>query len=59
MPTVEPGPTGGAANALKILKPTSPDTFGGTYFNVAAIPFATDRKKITAKVFATRANAAI
>ena len=59
MPTVEPGPTGGAANALKILKPTSPDTFGGTYFNVAAIPFTADRKKITARVYATRANAAI
>ena len=59
MPTVEPGPTGGAANALKILKPTSPDTFGGTYFNIPAIPFTADRKKITARVYATRANSAI
>ena len=59
MPTVEPGPTGGAANALKILKPANPETFGGTYFNVPAIPFTADRKKITARVFSTRANAAV
>ena len=59
MPTVEPGPTGGSGNALKIAKPTSPDTFGGTYFNVAAIPFTADRKKIAARVFSTRANAAV
>ena len=61
LPAVEPGPTGGAANALKIVKPTNPNlgTFGGTYFTVAAIPFTADRKKITARVYATRANAAI
>ncbi len=59
MPTVEAGPTGGAANALKILKPANPETFGGTYFNVPAIPFTADRKKITARVFSTRANAAV
>ena len=58
-PSVEPGPTGGAANALKILKPAGPETFGGTFFTVTAIPFTADRKKITARVYATRANAAI
>ena len=58
-PSVEAGPAGGSGQALKILKPTSPETFGGTYFTVAAIPFTADRKKITARVYATRASAAI
>lgn len=59
LPTVEPGPTGGTGNALKILKPASPDTWGGTYFTVARIPFTADRKSITAKVYSTRADAKI
>ena len=29
LPTVEAGPAGGTGNALKILKPVSPDTWGG------------------------------
>ena len=59
MPSVEAGPAGGSGNALKILKPTSPDTWGGVYFTVARIPFTADRKKITARVNATRAGAVI
>ena len=59
LPSVEAGPTGGTGNALKILKPVSPDTWGGTYFNVAAIPFTATRTAITARVFSTRAGAVI
>ena len=35
LPTVEPGPTGGTGKALKILKPVSPDTWGGVFFTMA------------------------
>ena len=59
LPSVEPGPAGGSGNALKILKPVSPDTWGGTYFTVAAIPFTAERKTLTARVYSTRANAVI
>jgi len=59
LPTVEAGPTGGSGLALKILKPVSPDTWGGTFFTVARVPFAADRKMITARVYATRAGALI
>lgn len=59
LPSVEAGPTGGSGNALKILKPVSPDTWGGTFFTVAAIPFTADRKAITARVYSTRAGAVI
>jgi hypothetical protein len=59
VPTVEAGPAGGTANVLKILKPVSPDTWGGTFFNVAAIPFAASRTTLTARVYSTRANAVI
>ena len=53
------GPAGGSGNALKILKPASPDTWGGTYFTMARIPFTAERKVLTARVYATRANAVI
>jgi hypothetical protein len=59
LPTVEAGPTGGTANVLKILKPVSPDTWGGTFFNVSAIPFTATRKALTARVYSTRANAIV
>ena len=59
LPTVEPGPTGGTGNALKILKPVSPDTWGGTFFTVARIPFTADRTSITARVYSTLAGAKI
>ena len=58
-PSVEAGPAGGSGNALKILKPVSPDTWGGVFFGVPAIPFASDRKVITARVYSTRAGAVI
>ena len=59
MPTVEAGPAGGSGNALKILKPVSAVTFGGTFFNVAAIPFTATRTVITARVYSTRAGAVV
>ena len=59
LPTVEAGPAGGSGNVLKILKPVSPDTWGGTFFNVAAIPFTASRTKLTARVYSTRAGAVI
>ncbi len=59
LPTVEAGPAGGAGNALKIVKPVAPDTWGGTFFTTAAIPFTTANKAITARVYATRAAAVI
>ncbi len=59
LPTVEAGPAGGSANALKILKPVSPDTWGGTFFNVAAIPFTATRTVLTARVYSTRAGAIV
>lgn len=59
LPTVEAGPAGGSGNVLKILKPVSPDTWGGTFFNVAAIPFTASRTTLTARVFSTRAGAVI
>ena len=57
--SVEPAPSGGSGNALKILKPVSPDTWGGSFFTVARLPFTATRKVITARVYATRANALI
>ena len=59
MPSVEAGPSGGSGNALKIVKPVNPDTYGGTYFDVAAIPFTATRKTITARVYSTRAGAVV
>ena len=59
VPTVEAGPAGGTGNALKILKPVSPDTWGGTFFNLAAIPFTAARTKLTARVYSSRAGAVI
>ena len=59
LPTVEAGPAGGTGNALKIFKPVSPDTWGGTFFNVSAIPFAATRTTLTARVYSTRAGAVI
>ncbi len=59
VPTVEAGPTGGTGNALKIVKPTSPDTWGGVFFTTPAIPFSTGNKAITARVYSTRANSVI
>jgi hypothetical protein len=59
LPTVENAPAGGSGMALKILKPVAPDTWGGVFFGVARIPFAADRKTLTARVYSTRADAVI
>ncbi len=59
LPSVENAPAGGSGMALKLLKPVSPDTWGGVFFGVARIPFAADRKTLTARVYATRADAVI
>ena len=59
VPTVEAGPTGGSGMALKIVKPTSPDTWGGTFFGVAAVPFTADRKVVTARVNSSKVGAII
>ena len=59
LPTVEVGPAGGSGSALKIVKPVGQEVWGGIYFSTATIPFTADRKKITARVYSTRANAAI
>lgn len=57
-PTVAAAPAGGSGNALKLDR-SGTQNFGGTYFNVPAVPFAADRKTITARVYATRANAVV
>ncbi len=60
LPTVEAGPSGGSGNALKIVKPTGAEVWGGIYFGVnQPIPFTASRKQITASVYSTRAGAVI
>jgi hypothetical protein len=59
LPEVVAGPTGGSVNALKIVKPTSKDIWGGTFFGVPAIPFTATRKTLSARVYATRSGAVI
>jgi len=57
-PSVEAAPAGGDGNALKLDR-SGASNFGGTYFTVPAVPFAADRKTITARVYATRAGAVV
>jgi len=59
LPTVETPSGSDGGKALKIVKPTGAQVWGGTYFGVAAIPFATDRKTLTAAVYSSKANAVI
>jgi hypothetical protein len=59
LPTTPPAPAGGSGNALKIEKPAGQEVWGGVYFGVAPIPFTADRKKISARVYSTRADAII
>jgi hypothetical protein len=60
LPNVEAGPSSDAGNALRIVKPVDPVTWGGVYFTANnAIPFTATQKKITAAVYATKANAVI
>ncbi len=58
-PSVVTGPTGGSGSALKILKAQGTQDWGGIYFNLPSIPFAADRKIISARVNSTRAGAVI
>lgn len=65
LPEVLAGPTGSNGKVLKILKPTGAMAdgvvvpWGGVYFGTATIPFTETRKKISAKVYSTRADAVI
>ncbi len=59
LPSVGSSPVGGSGNALKIVKAASAEDFGGTYFNIAAIPFTATRKKINARVYSSRAASII
>ena len=58
-PDVVAGPAGGSGSALKIVKPSGSQWWGGIYFTLPRIPFTADRKVITARVYSTRANATI
>jgi hypothetical protein len=57
-PDVAAGPAGGNGMALKLSR-SGASNFGGTFFTVPAIPFTADRKTVTARVFATRANSKV
>lgn len=58
-PSIATAPAGGTGAALK-LERSGALNFGGTFFTVAnPIPFATNRKTVTARVYSTRANAVI
>jgi hypothetical protein len=59
LPTVEAGPAGGSANALKIVKPAGQMDWGGAFFGTATIPFTSSNKTISARVNSTRAGAVI
>lgn len=59
LPDVLAGPAGGSGSALKIVKPTGQEAWGGIYFSTAAIPFTADRKTITARVYSTKAGSVI
>lgn len=55
------GPTGeGSGNAMKLVSaPNTPAYMGGVYFPVSKIPFAVDRKTISAKVYSSQAGATV
>jgi hypothetical protein len=59
LPSVVVPDNSNAGNALKIVKTAGPDSGGGTYFGLPAIPFTASRKQITAAVFSSVANAVI
>ena len=59
-PSVATPPAGGGTGAALKLSRSGSQVFGGTFFDVAtAIPFAANRKTVTARVYSTRANALI
>jgi hypothetical protein len=53
--TVEAGPVGGIGKALKILR-LGGDVFAGAFVTTGAIPFATNRSTITARVYSPTAG---
>ena len=59
LPTTPAAPSGGNGNALKIIKPAGAADWGGVFFGVTPIPFAADRKKISARVYSTRTASVI
>ena len=59
LPSVETPAVGDAGNALKIVKPTGANDWGGIYFGLPRIPFTSSRKQITASVYSTVANSVI
>jgi hypothetical protein len=59
LPTVGSGPAGGSGNALKIVKPSGSEIWGGIYFTTAAIPFTATNKTVTARVYSSRAGSVI
>ncbi len=50
---------GDTDKVLKIAKPAGAEAWGGIYFSTAAIPFTESRKKISARVYSTKANSVI
>lgn len=59
LPTVAAPPSSDAAMAMKIVKPTGAQAWGGIYFGLAPVAFTDTRKTITAAVYSTKANAVI
>ena len=58
-PSIATAPAGGTGAALSLAR-SGAINYGGTYFNVATpIPFAANRKTVTARVYSTRANAVV
>ena len=53
--TVENGPAGGSGKALKILR-LGGDVFAGAFVTTSAIPFAANRRTITARVYSPAAG---
>jgi Bacterial Ig-like domain len=55
---IEAGPTGGTGKSLKITRPGG-EVFAGAYVATAAMPFAANRKTITARVYSPAAGTPI
>ena len=60
LPTVDVYPeVGDTDKVLKIVKPAGAEPWGGIYFSTATIPFTDSRKKISARVYSTKADSVI
>ena len=59
LPSVEAGPAGGSGMALKIVKATSADTFGGIFFDTGPFGFTNTNRAVTARVNSSVAGAVI